>query len=49
MQFILWKQSQNILLSSSESKEKKLLDGFLSKRERVREEVRKAAEEGRLF
>jgi adenine-specific DNA methylase len=32
-----------------ESKEKKLLDGFLAGRERVQEEVEKAAEQGRLF
>jgi putative DNA methylase len=33
----------------TENKEKKLLDGFLAGRERVREEIRKAAEQGRLF
>ncbi len=33
----------------NESKEKKLLDGFLAGRERVQEEVEKAAEQGRLF
>lgn len=33
----------------NESKEKKLLDGFLAGRERVREEVRKTSEGGRLF
>ncbi len=33
----------------NESKEKKLLDGFLAGRERVREEVEKSAEQGRLF
>jgi putative DNA methylase len=32
-----------------ESKEKKLLDGFLAGRERVQEEVEKAAEQGKLF
>jgi len=32
-----------------ESKEKKLLDGFLAGRERVQEEVEKEAEQGRLF
>jgi putative DNA methylase len=32
-----------------ESKEKKLLDGFLAGRERVQEEVEKAATQGRLF
>jgi adenine-specific DNA methylase len=32
-----------------ESKEKKLLDGFLAGRERVQEEVGKAAKQGRLF
>lgn len=32
-----------------ESKEKKLLDGFLAGRERLREEVRKEATQGRLF
>lgn len=34
---------------TNESKEKKLLDGFLAGRERVQEEVEKAAEQGRLF
>lgn len=33
----------------NESKEKKLLDGFLAGRERIQEEVEKAAEQGRLF
>jgi putative DNA methylase len=33
----------------NESKEKKLLDGFLVGRERVREEVGKATQQGRLF
>jgi adenine-specific DNA methylase len=33
----------------NESKEKKLLDGFLAGRERVQEEVEKAAEQGKLF
>ena len=33
----------------NESREKKLLDGFLAGRERVQEEVEKAAEQGRLF
>jgi putative DNA methylase len=33
----------------NESKEKKLLDGFLVGRERVQEEVEKAVEQGRLF
>jgi len=33
----------------NESKEKKLLDGFLAGRDRVQEEVEKAAEQGRLF
>jgi len=32
-----------------ESKEKKLLDGFLAGRERVQEEVEKSAQQGRLF
>jgi putative DNA methylase len=32
-----------------ESKEKKLLDGFLAGRERVQEEVEKSAEQGKLF
>jgi adenine-specific DNA methylase len=32
-----------------ESKEKKLLDGFLAGRERVQDEVEKAAKQGRLF
>jgi hypothetical protein len=32
-----------------ESKEKKLLDGFLAGRERVQEEVEKSAEQGRLL
>lgn len=32
-----------------ESKEKKLLDGFLAGRERVQGEVEKIAEQGRLF
>lgn len=32
-----------------ESKEKKLLDGFLAGRERVREEVGKASQQGRLL
>jgi adenine-specific DNA methylase len=34
---------------SNESKEKKLLDGFLAGRERVQEEVEKAITQGRLF
>jgi|GEM_PF-1350733 len=33
----------------NESKEKKLLDGFLVGKERVREEVRKTFEQGRLI
>ncbi len=33
----------------NESKEKKLLDGFLAGRERVQEEVEKAAEQGKLW
>ncbi|MCD6599417.1 MAG: DUF1156 domain-containing protein [Dehalococcoidia bacterium] len=34
---------------SIESREKKLLDGFLAGRERLREEVRKEARQGRMF
>ncbi|MFN3739975.1 MAG: hypothetical protein ACK4TF_04805 [Thermodesulfovibrionales bacterium] len=34
---------------SNESKEKKLLDGFLAGRERVREEVRRVFKQGRLI
>jgi putative DNA methylase len=34
---------------SIESKEKKLLDGFLADRERVREEVERTTQQGRLL
>ena len=33
----------------NESKEKKLLDGFLAGRERVQQEVEKMGEQGKLF